>query len=206
MSDGWLMHDGYRMIPVLIPTSNGMAIPDTIVQVHTALMVLGYDMMMRVTDAGGGVFAGRTKSLMDTIPRCNELNIEVREKNRYRVLWIDSDIKTEIDAAKIAEILKEADDRKLNVFGEYARADGESAFTRDDWNVPDAMPAPYYKRMASGGLGFAYVFSPLNYPFKFEGTLGEDADYENRVLERPLYIDTRIILGHLKNRIVHLKD
>ena len=185
--------------------------PDlTMVTMMYASSVLG-KIFNYITVTGSALTIARKRLLESLHNKMIEQGDDPR--NTY-VLFIDSDIIINNTPQELAEILKDAEEKEINIAGLYKKQNGESVIIQvgsndlapilldtksEDWNKYEKY-IPTYKKWYYP-LGFYYgKYIDFNYIFKMD-LKGEDIYFveDNDYMWSKTYIDKRINLGHNKN-------
>lgn len=155
-----------------------------------------------IEKVGSALAMARTDSLRNL----DEFNFNY--ETDYALL-IDDDIAIENNPDELAKIFIEAEQKNINIIGNYADAHGNSVQRLVKDNEVVALPHKEkdtdYLNMADYrcGLGFYYGHLPKDYTFHMDA-MGEDYNFfkDNEQLHNNMYLDFRIKLAHYKSHYV----
>lgn len=121
------------------------------------------------------------------------------EKQKMKILFFDTDMYILNDPGEIAKIIKEADEKDLNICGNYKKGDNnwildENIYKEEIINDNYIYIDPFKYAVP---FGFLYCYIPYSYIFKMTN-VGEDIYFTRENPEIKIYLDKRIKLGHLK--------
>ena len=136
-------------------------------------------------------------------------------KPNTRVLFVDSDLWLQNTAEEFSKIIKEADEKNINICGLYRKGNGEYAMqktdgksiTDEDLNKPEYIDGNYielYNREPKIYPLFGFTYSTLpreDYDWKWNGYAGEDMFLylQNEDMWKNTKLDKRIKLLHYKS-------
>jgi len=139
-------------------------------------------------------------------------------KPNTRVLFVDSDLLLQNSPEEFSQIIKEADEKNINICGLYRKGNGEYAMqktngksiTDEDLNKPEYIDGNYvelYNREPKiyPLFGFTYTTLPReDYDWKWNGYAGEDMFLylQNEDMWKNTKLDKRIKLLHYKSNWV----
>lgn len=176
-----------------MPSSNSMAVAKTVVNLVYAAQILRRNFALQI-GGGTGIPAGRQFILKQVK--------EITGERSQRILWVDTDIEIEDAPARVAEAIAEADRRGVNFVSNYrTKLDGNLLYKNDTEKYTDEeldRAGDFGLRVAWGGLGFAYIDTPLDYVFHAEGETGEDRNFYRDLFsaDHPYY--AKVNLKHVK--------
>ena len=155
---------------------------------------------------GSALSMARTDSIKDL----DKFNFNYVED--YALL-IDDDMLIKNSPDELAKIFTEAEQKGINIVGNYADAHGNSVhrLVKDNKVIMQAKKEKYidYLNMADYrcGLGFYYGLLPKDYIFHMD-LMGEDYNFfnDNEQLHSNTFLDFRIKLSHYKSHYVDVID
>jgi len=153
---------------ICVPTSNGAGILKSAITLMLTGMILDRNPVFSIS-----MCSNRAPSRNECINKAySTIPDNIHDE---RMLWLDSDITIVNDAASLAEIIKYADERNINIVGNYIRADDQNVLMHTSTNqcfsdkeiaaLPD-----YWQGAFHAGLGFYYGVTPRGYKFHEDST------------------------------------
>ena len=179
----------FKNIFIGIPTRDGRVPISSFSNLFASLINLGYKPF--ILEGKGNFITGARNCIIELFAKYS-----ITEN---RMLWLDDDIFISNTIPELMDIIKDADDKNINIVGLYRNSNLEIVqfndkrrITDDDMKYADGN----YINLTHSGMGFYYGYTPKDYKFVWNDK-GEDVNFfiDNNI---KLLLDKRLKLMHQK--------